>query len=178
MMQELPFYEVLKWKTMYCNVFDLLDTNIHNVLYTSTVSRALSSMSPSNLARLARVLSRQEAMSLIQPHQTAPPGLSWRAGQGTHTIWLTKPCSLPRGDEQACSWSQHRVWIRGRKEDERALRKKHMNTKAGSTTQWENSNFLHNSLFYCLQMFYLLYKMYLFIFIYLLVTPLLLSVDY
>lgn len=39
----------------------------------------------------------QEAVGLIQPHQAAPPGLSWRAGQGTHTIWLTEAPQPPQG---------------------------------------------------------------------------------
>lgn len=67
----------------------------------------------------------QEAVGLIQPHQAAPPGLSRRAGQGTHTIWLTEAPQPPQGQwESSLLIRAQRGNQRERKQDGKR-RKKH-----------------------------------------------------
>lgn len=114
--------------------FYLLDTNIHTVLnsFLSScylVEHSLRSTS-SNLAccspcavSAARSIRKQWVWSsLIRP---LLQGCHGGRGRGLTPYGWPKPCSLPRGDEQACSWSEHRVWIRERKEEADSEKKTH-----------------------------------------------------
>lgn len=88
----------------------------------------------------------QEAVGLIQPHQAAPPGLSWRAGQGTHTIWLTEAPQPPQGRwESSLLIRAQRGNQRERKQD-RKRRKKHTDTNY-MTIHWGFSKFSNTSWF-------------------------------
>lgn len=90
----------------------------------------------------------QEAVGLIQPHQAAPPGLSWRAGQGTHTIWLTEAPQPPQGRwESSLLIRAQRGNQRERKQDRKREEKKHTDTNY-MTIHWIHWIFKHIMIYF------------------------------